>query len=294
MGRPGTEPASVTARRLPGGGGGAGWGADAGRARCWGRAPGERTPPPPPPATAALLPPRDQHPETAPGPFQDDDLPFQPSLVLGAAEGRVAQPRSDGPRRVGSPGTAGWQGSVVPARGGGTTTPRRAAAPPRPRPVVATPRTGPASRGPRATQPHVSRAAPGSHHAAVRRDAEQPLAGAPSGEHEARGAASPRVEGTVHPAVRTSTVRPAWAAVSPVVGAAPSLAHSRPTGCSEVLPSGPGAGRSGLGFPRSPLGPRAGGAWLPGRSSEPGASAAAAPDSRGSAAGGRRWKPPHR
>ena len=57
----------------------------------------------------------EQYPETAPGPFQDHDLPFQPSLVREEAEGRVAQAWSDGPRQVGSPGTAGWQGSVVPA-----------------------------------------------------------------------------------------------------------------------------------------------------------------------------------
>ena len=71
------------------------------------------------------------------------------------------------------------------------------------------------------------------------------------------------------PSAPTECDRPGgWAALSPVVGAAPSLARSRPTGCSEVLPSGPGAGRSGLGFTRSPLGPRAAGAGLPGRSPE--------------------------
>lgn len=54
------------------------------------------------------------------------------------------------------------------------------------------------------------------------------------------------------PAVRANTVRPAWGLGGPLArgGGGAILARSRLTRCSEVLPSGPGAGRSGLGFTR--------------------------------------------
>lgn len=203
----------------------------------------------------------------------------------------MAQPWSDGPRRVGNSGTAGWQGSVVPARGGPPP-------PPPPRRCNAKDRLDPRAVGHPAPCPEGStRESP-----CVREEGRRaaPDRG-PRGEPEARGAASPRVEETLHPAVRTNTVRPAWGLGGPLArgggGAIPG--PQQPDRCSEVLPSGPGAGRSGLGFTRSPLGPRAGGAGLPGRSSELGGLGAPlqrrGPRTHESLRpGGRRWKPPGR
>lgn len=182
-------------------------------------------PPPGHCASAASLRP---HPEITPEPFWDGDLPFRHSLLREEAEGHVAQPWSDGLRRWAAlgwrAGRAAWSppGAEAPQPPDGQPTPP----PHRPccnagdRPSLLRAPGRPAARCEGSSREEGRRAAPDR---------------APSGEHEALGAATRRVEGTLCTQPSAPAQRPrsgGWAAVSPVVGEATSPASSHPTGCS--------------------------------------------------------------
>ena len=139
--------------------------------------------------------------------------------------GAWPSPASDGPRLAGSPapGDGGWQGSVVPAvpttpasQGRGTVTMHQGATPF----AAAAPRTGPASRAPRTTQPHVSRAAPGSHHTALRRDEEQPDEGSQQ---------RPQCPRRPPPASHACTFSPTRGGIRCGLATAPGRLHHRST-----------------------------------------------------------------